>query len=91
MISREVKLRSDIGLHARPSARISEMARSYEETTKITLSNPENGEVADARSILSLLSLAVEGHKTVVLTVTGDNEEKVFKDISEVIENFTVD
>lgn len=90
MISKEMKVKSDIGLHARPSVRISEIARSYE-STKITLSNPETGMVADAKSILSILSLAVDGHKTVILSVNGDNEEKVFKDISEVIENFTVD
>lgn len=91
MIKREVRLCSDIGLHARPSAKISQVAKTYDESTKITITNPSNGSTADARSILSLLCLAVDGKKEVILSVDGKDEERAFTEIADIIENFTVD
>ena len=83
-------LKSDIGLHARPSVRITEIARANAATT-ITVENPETGMKVDAKSLLSLLSLAVEGGKSLNLVVQGGDEESVYRAIADVIENFTVD
>lgn len=89
MIKGTFRLRSNIGLHARPSMKISQLARSYG-STEITIENPETGMKADAKSLLSLLSLGADAGKTLNLAVVGEEEEKAFKEISEVIENFTV-
>jgi phosphotransferase system HPr (HPr) family protein len=91
MIKREVKLRSEIGLHARPSAQISRVAKTFDASTKITITNPLSGSSADARSLLSLLCLAVDGHQTVILSVEGKDEERAFLEIADVIENYSVD
>lgn len=91
MIKKEVKILNELGLHARPSTEISKISRSYDVSTKITITNPLNGVVADARSILSLLSLGADKSQTVVLSVDGKDEERAFTEIAAVIENFTVD
>jgi phosphotransferase system HPr-like phosphotransfer protein len=90
MVKGTVRLRSEIGLHARPSLCICQRAKEYD-NTEITIENPENGMKADAKSILSLLSLAVDGGKTVSLVVRGPEEEKAYKEIADILENFMVE
>jgi len=90
MVKGTLVLKSDIGLHARPSVRITEIARANAATT-ITVENPETGMKVDAKSLLSLLSLVVEGGKSLNLVVQGGDEESVYRAIADVIENFTVD
>lgn len=89
MIKGELIVRNDVGLHARPSLRICEIARKYKHT-KITIKNPANGAEADARSILSLLTLAVGGGQPIMLYSDGENEKAAFDEVSKVLETFSV-
>jgi phosphotransferase system HPr (HPr) family protein len=90
MIKKVLTVKSDIGLHARPCVRICEIARSYEGSTSVSICNNATGVTADAKSILSILSLAVDSGQSVLLSVDGGDEEKVFQEVAEVIESDTV-
>jgi len=89
MVTKKMKVMSEVGLHARPSLRITQIAHSHPRT-KILVCN-DRGLVADARSILSLLSLGVEGGSTVVVTADGEEETMAIDEVARVIESHKLD
>lgn len=70
MTTKEVTVKSQIGLHARPAAELVNIVKNYKSTVHI-----ENGDKkANAGSIINLLTLgAKEG---VVLTVMAEGEDE---------------
>lgn len=90
MKEREMTVINEVGLHARPSLRITEIARRNPHT-KVILKNSSNGLEADAMSILSLLSLGLIGGSKVVVSASGQDEEIVLKEIAEVLETFKLE
>jgi len=90
MMQGEVIVGGKCGLHAKPFLLVNDIARRYP-NTKIIVKSVETGEEADARSILSLLTLAVECGKKVILSSDGVDENKVFTEVSEVLSTFVLD
>jgi len=73
---REVTLRvkNQLGLHARAAARLVRLATTFEST--ITLRRTDGDASADARSILSILQLAAAYGVEVTVTAEGPDEEQ---------------
>lgn len=71
VIERRVTLGSKSGLHLRPASVFVENAKGFQ--SQITLS--KNDKTANAKSILSILSLGAEQGDQVVLKVNGDDAE----------------
>jgi len=72
MAERRVVVASGVGLHARPAALFVKAAGA----TGLPVTIAKEGTApADARSILSVLSLDVRGGEEVVLTADGDGAE----------------
>lgn len=71
---RETRLivKNTLGLHARAAAQLVRLAGTFK--SKITLERPDNGVFANAKSILSLLTLAATKGTELLLTVEGDDE-----------------
>jgi len=67
-VERELWVENRLGLHARPVAKITSMAQSYE-ATSITLE--KDGVVADARDLLAILSLDCPQGSRIVLRASG--------------------
>ena len=76
----EVTVKSPLGLHGRPAARIVKMASAYNADLKLT--NVESGEVGDCRSILSLLVLAATEGAHLILSGVGEDAEAAISEIS---------
>lgn len=68
VVERELWVENRLGLHARPVAKITALAQQYDGTT-ITLE--KDGEVADARDLLAILSLDCPQGTRVVLKASG--------------------
>jgi phosphocarrier protein HPr len=85
MLKREVEVINDLGLHARAAARLLHIAESFR--SDIKLISPENNVYADAKSILSVLSLAASKGTVLILEIEGDDEDSAFVSIVEVFEN----
>lgn len=81
MIRREVVIRDEVGLHARPAALFVKTADRF--NVRVTLT--KDGIEVNGRSILSLLTLAAESGSTVTLKVEGKNEEPAFEALSEIL------
>jgi len=87
MVKKKLIVTNVLGVHARPSSLIVSTATKFQ--SKITIEN--NGAVADAKSILSLLALAA-CHETVLELITvGVDEVQAADAIEEIFKNDFID
>jgi len=82
MVEKEIKIKRDVGLHARPAANFVKTAEKFKSKVWLT----KNGIRVNGKSILSILSLAVEKGSKVILSVEGVDEEEAFKALKEILE-----
>ena len=68
------------GLHARPCARLAEIARKFGATIKLEC----NGQVANARSFLSVLLLCATMGTALSVEVEGEDEDKALAAVEQV-------
>ena len=80
--SREVVLRNETGLHVRPAAAIVECAKNFK--SAITIS--KDGNAADAKSALTLMTLAAEGGSRLVVRAVGPDAKEAVEAIASLIE-----
>lgn len=72
----KVKVKNALGLHARPAAMIAKLLQG----TKSQVSISYKQETVNARSIMSILMLAIKKNSQIILTVEGeDADETLFK------------
>jgi phosphocarrier protein HPr len=72
MIEKTVKIINPLGLHARAAAQLVRMAGKFK--SQIKLVRTDNGVMADAKSILSVLTLAASKGTELILSVDGADE-----------------
>lgn len=89
MVEREAVVKSKHGLHARPSAEITKIATKYAQT-EVLIVDPSTAEEADAKSILSLLTMEKLTGTRLIIKATGPDEEKVSTEVARVINEFDV-
>ena len=85
MLKCEVKIINRLGLHARAAAQLVRLASGFQ--SKIILKRADNLVNADAKSILSVLTLAAAKGTKLDVEIEGNDEkaalaavEKIFKD-----------
>ena len=74
MAERTLEVTSRLGLHARAAANLVRVASRFK--SKLTLQRLEGGLEADAKSILSILTLAASYGTALKLVATGDDEQE---------------
>ena len=84
MLEEEVKIINPLGLHARAAAQLVRLAGNFQ--SKIKLTRIDSEVTADAKSILSVLTLAAAKGTTLKLTVEGSDEKEAMKIIKEMID-----
>ena len=72
MVKREVKVVNKLGLHARASAKLTQLASSFRSAVWIT----RNGRRVNAKSIMGVMMLAAGIGSTVELETEGDDEQQ---------------
>jgi phosphocarrier protein HPr len=83
MIENEVLIRNKLGLHARAAVKFVNLANRYRAVVKIIKDNME----IDGKSILGLLTLAATQGSSVLLRVTGKDEEEAMTALLALIKN----
>jgi phosphoenolpyruvate-protein phosphotransferase len=76
---RKLEVTSRLGLHARAAANLVRVASRFK--SRLTLQRLEGGHEADAKSILSILSLAASYGTALKLVATGDDEQEALEAI----------
>ena len=82
MVEREVEVINSLGIHARPSSLIVQTALKY----KSSISLKNNGVVADAKSIMSIMILAATCGSKVMITADGEDEQGAVDAIASLFE-----
>ncbi len=71
-MEKKVSVKNQHGLHARPAAMFVQRAASY----PFAITIEKAGKSADAKSILSIMALAVQNGDEVILRADGDKAEE---------------
>ena len=83
MISNNFKVVNETGLHARPASELVKAATAFVSNIKII-----SGEkIADAKSIINILSLGLKKDDEITLEVEGADESDAFNCIQEMFAN----
>ena len=86
MASLEIVVKHSAGLHARPASKFVQIAGKY--PCKVTVQNiTEESKVANAKSILQVLTLGVNQDHKIVLTAEGEQENEALEALKELIES----
>ncbi len=82
MLKKRVKVLNPLGLHARAAAVLVRLAGTFE--SEIIIKRMDNSVVADAKSILSVLTLAASTGIELDIEFKGADEEDAAREIEEV-------
>ncbi len=82
MVSKVVKLKNKLGMHARASSKFVELAKTFKSDIKVG----KNGEVVNGKSILGLLMLAAAFNQEIEIIANGPDEEEALNKLLELIE-----
>ena len=83
MIEKELVVKDDVGLHARPASLFVKLAQEFDGTVKVRFPkvNKETGEEEivekDGKSMIGILSLGIAKDKPFTLVLDG-NDEQIF-------------
>jgi len=72
MTEQTIKITNSTGLHARPAAQFVKVASQFQSSVELI----KDEIVVNGKSILGVLSLAAERGSTLVLRITGEDEQK---------------
>ena len=83
MISKDFTINNKLGLHARPSAQLTQIAGRYESEVFIA----RNGRRVNAKSIMGVMMLASGPGSTVTVDAAGPDEQQAIDAIGVLIES----
>lgn len=83
MISRSFTIRNTLGLHARPSAQLTQVASRFKSDVFIA----RNGRRVNAKSIMGVMMLAAGQGVTVTVDTQGVDEEQALQAVGELIDS----
>ena len=85
MLKVKLKVINQLGLHARAAAQLVRLAGNFQ--SSIELKRTDNAVIADAKSILSVLTLAAAKGTELELQADGADEERASQAIEEIFLN----
>ena len=83
MIQQEIEIINKLGLHARASAKLTQLAAKYKSEVWLT----RNARRVNAKSIMGVMMLAAGKGSKVVLETDGADEKECFDALLELIQN----
>ncbi|MBO5110660.1 MAG: HPr family phosphocarrier protein [Clostridia bacterium] len=87
MVSCEITIKNNVGLHARPATFFIQKANSYK--SSIWVERDERR--VNAKSLLGVLSMGIVKGMTVTLLADGEDEDAALKGLSELIDTGFID
>jgi phosphotransferase system HPr (HPr) family protein len=85
MLEGRVLIINRLGLHARAAAQLVRLASGFK--SKIKLIRADNSVIADAKSILSVLTLAASKGVELQVEVEGEDEQAAYAAVVEIFKN----
>ncbi len=85
MYQKNVIIKNETGLHARPASDFVKRAAQYE--SKITIQRVGEEETYNAKSIIMLLALGMSKDEEATITANGPDEQAAVEDLVNLVEN----
>lgn len=83
MVSAELKIKNELGLHARPAAMLVQAVATMDANVNIT----KEDLVVDGKSIMGVLTLAAEQGSSITVTATGTQAHDAVEAIRKLVED----
>ena len=83
MYSKEVTIKNQVGLHARPATYFIQKANEFKEEIKVTKDERE----VNGKSLLGVLSLGITRGSSIKISATGENEQAAVEALVALIES----
>ena len=83
MITQEITLKNEEGLHARPATEIAKNANQYSCEIKFDV----QGKEYNAKSVLNIMSAGIKNNIQIKIICDGKDEEKALSKMIEIFEN----
>lgn len=84
MLRNEVTILNKLGLHARPSAKLTKLAGQFDSEVCIT----RNGRRVNAKSIMGIMTLAANKGSILEIEISGKDEAAAMDAITALINNY---
>jgi phosphotransferase system HPr (HPr) family protein len=94
MLKKELVIKDDVGLHARPASLFVKVAQDFNGTVVVEFekTNQNTGEVEilkkDGKSMIGILSLGIERDNPFTLILDGEDEELYLAKFEELINSY---
>jgi len=83
MITQDITLRNEEGLHARPATEIAKNASKFECNVKLGV----NGAEYNAKSVLAIMSAGIKNNTQIKIICDGVDENQALTDVLETFKN----
>jgi len=83
MYSKEVTIKNQVGLHARPATYFIQKANEFKEEIKVTKDERE----VNGKSLLGVLSLGITRGSSITISASGENEEAAVEALVALVES----
>ena len=83
MYSKEVTIKNQVGLHARPASYFIQKANEFKEEIKVTKDERE----VNGKSLLGVLSLGITKGSSITISATGENEVEAVEALVALVES----
>jgi len=93
MLEKELVVKDEVGLHARPASLFVKIAQEFDGTVKVKFNkkNPQTGEEEliekDGKSMIGILSLGIAKDKPFTIVLVGEDEELFLSKFEELLDN----
>ena len=93
MLERELVVKDEVGLHARPASLFVKIAQEFNGTVtvKFNKKNVQTGQEElvekDGKSMIGILSLGIAKDKPFLITLVGEDEELYLSKFEELLDN----
>lgn len=83
MISQEIVIKNEEGLHARPATEIAKNASKYSCTIKFNV----QGKEYNAKSVLNIMSAGIKNNTLIEIVCDGEDENQALSGVVNTLEN----
>lgn len=83
MLKKKVLIKNKLGLHARAAVKFVNVANRFRSSVKVE----KDGDEIDGKSILGILTLAAVQGSSIILKLSGDDEENALEALAALIDN----
>ncbi len=83
MLKKKVLIKNKLGLHARAAVKFVNIANRFRSSVKVE----KDGSEIDGKSILGILTLAAVQGSSIILKVSGDDEQKALEALAVLVDN----